>query len=85
MRYWKIPIEIEARSWTGDEACALDLADWTKDGFRRVSDGVYTAEVYDVLHDTWVKLRTGDYVIQGVHLEFYPVEASVFAATYGPA
>lgn len=85
MRYRKIPVEIEARSWDGTDANCLTLVDWTKGGFRQIRDGIYTAEVYDFLHDAWIKLRTGDMVIRGVNDEFYPCRKAIFDATYEPA
>jgi len=39
-------------------------------------------QVYDHLHDTWVNLKRGDWIIEGVEGEFYPCEESVFAKTY---
>lgn len=84
MRYRKI-VEVSAIEWTGDDQSFLCLVDATQGGFRRVAEGIYTAEVYDYLHDTWVKLRTGDFIIQGAQNEFYPCERSVFEQTYEPA
>ncbi|AKJ72317.1 hypothetical protein BH787_gp31 [Gordonia phage GMA4] len=42
----------------------------------------YSAVIRDRLHSTWINLRTGDWIIKGIEGEFYPCEASVFAATY---
>ena len=42
-------------------------------------------EVYDELHQTWVKFGIGDWIIKGVKGEFYPCESETFAATYEPA
>lgn len=38
--------------------------------------------VFDELHDTWVKLKRGDWIVRGIRGEFYPVEEAVFAETY---
>jgi hypothetical protein len=47
--------------------------------------GVHSSyEVYDELHDTWVKFEKGDWVIRGVRGEFYPCKRDVFEATYEP-
>lgn len=48
---------------------------------QRRADG-YTAVIRDRLHGTWINLRTGDWIVKGIADEFYPCEASVFAATY---
>jgi hypothetical protein len=53
-------------------------------GFR-VDDypaGDIVAEVYDYLHDTWVGVRAGDYIIKGMKGEFYPCDPEVFNAKY---
>lgn len=56
-------------------------------GFRRLEDaddegsGI-TAQVYDKLHDTWVGVRTGHWVIEGIQGEFYPCADDVLRATY---
>lgn len=85
MKYRKRPIVVEAHYWDGTDECLYEMRTWTVEWFRRADAGIYTAEVYDKLHDTWVKLCTGDYVIQGLAGEFYPCEKAVFDATYEPA
>lgn len=42
----------------------------------------YSAVIHDRLHDTWVNVREGDWIIKGVQGEFYPCRPDVFAATY---
>lgn len=44
-------------------------------------DGV-TAVVWDKLHDTWVGVKPGQWIIRGVQGEFYPCDAEVFTETY---
>ncbi|MBU8834161.1 hypothetical protein [Mycolicibacterium goodii] len=71
----------------------LVLKDWANsdaadvlgeaDEQRRVDEG-YTAVVFDELHDTWVNVRTGDWIIRGVKGEFYPCHPDTFAETYEP-
>jgi hypothetical protein len=39
-------------------------------------------EVYDYLHDTWVGLVEGDWIITGIQGETYPCKPDVFEATY---
>ncbi len=50
----------------------------------RTEDPDITAEVFDKLHSTWVGVKDGQWIIKGVQAEFYPCDASVFAATYEP-
>lgn len=47
----------------------------------RIEQG-YSAVVRDVLHDTWVNVATGDWIIQGLQGEFYPCKPDVFDASY---
>ncbi len=39
-------------------------------------------EVFDELHDTWVKFELGDFIIKGTKGEFYPCKPDVFAQKY---
>jgi hypothetical protein len=48
----------------------------------RGDDPDVIAEVFDVLHSTWVGVKNGQWVIRGVQGEFYPCDPDVFAATY---
>ncbi len=84
VRMWrKRPIELRGVQWTGDNEAVI--AAWCGDSFRlRAGGGEFTAEVYDFLHDNWPRLRTGDWVFQGLGGEFYPVEAATFADGYEP-
>lgn len=43
------------------------------------------AAVYDYLHQTWVGVSIGQWVIRGVKGEFYPCDPEVLADTYVPA
>lgn len=80
------PVEIEAVQWTGDNAD--ELREFTRNRFRvveptdRGSDPRPNAEVFDVLHSTWVGLRTSDWIICGVQGEFYPIKDAILRETY---
>ncbi|MBT2273861.1 hypothetical protein [Rhodococcus qingshengii] len=41
----------------------------------------YSAVIRDRLHDTWVNVREGDWIIKGIQ-GVYPCRPDVFAATY---
>ncbi len=93
MNYRKKPVVIEAVQWTGDNLAqikrfttdpgyGLGLPSFETIDSDRDSYPVFTAEVYDKLHATWVKLRPGDWVIKGIRGEFYPCDVAVFAKTY---
>lgn len=40
------------------------------------------AAVYDVLHETWVGVKVGQWIIRGTKGEFYPCEDEVFEEKY---
>jgi hypothetical protein len=77
---------VEAVQWTEDNEA--ELVAFTGDRFRRVNpsdrggDPDVTAEVWDVLHNTWVGMYTDHWVVRGVKGENYPVEPGVLAQTY---
>lgn len=85
--YRKRPIQVTAARWTGSNEA--ELAQFTSGKFCAVHNDApeprdYTARVYDHLHDSWLLLRTGDWVVRGPRGECYPVAADVFAETYEP-
>jgi hypothetical protein len=88
-KFRKRPIVIEAVQWTGENAA--DVTQFAGDCFRlvpeeyREDDPLRTAEVFDVLHATWMGLRNGQWVIKGIRGEFYPHDESMFAEIYEPA
>jgi hypothetical protein len=82
VRYRKRPIEVDAVPWLATEASYVEVHRFTGGAFRWREHAELTAEVYDALHDTWVALRTGDWIIRGVRSEFYPCRDSVFRDTY---
>jgi hypothetical protein len=83
-RYRKRPVEVDAIQWTGQNTA--DVGEFTAGRFRLTLPAVLRlpalGEVYDFMHDTWVKLAVGSWIVRGVRGECYPVEASVFAETY---
>ncbi len=91
-KYRKKPVEVDAVQWTGDnEDEVFDLTGCAVFGAitaatrTATADPAFTAEVYDGLHDTWIPLRTGDWVVRGTRGEFWPVRGDIFAETYEPA
>jgi len=45
----------------------------------------FNAAVYDMLHETWVGVKPGQWIIKGVKGEFYPCDPETFAETYEEA
>lgn len=83
----KRPVVVQAVQWTGDNEA--EVAAFTgRHLFHsvppedRTDDPEITAEVMDVLHSTWVGVKTGQWIIRGVRGEFYPCDDGVLADTY---
>ncbi len=90
-RFRKRPVEVEAVQWTGDNAdevkAFVGLRDNGESRFLLPSEitGVWEdAHVYDELHDTWVTVYVGQWVVKGVRGEFYPIDQTVLDETYEP-
>lgn len=82
-RYRKKSVEIEAVQWTGDVNPVRVLAGGLFHPLC-IPRGDITAEVKDVLHNTWLGVKDGEWIIKGVKGELYPCDDEVFAATYDP-
>ncbi|MEU0207408.1 hypothetical protein [Streptomyces canus] len=85
VRYRKLPVEVDTVQWTGDnldELIAFTGGDFLLTTPGEFDDPAITAKVYDSLHDTWVGVKTGQVVVQGVKGETYPIDADVLAETY---
>jgi hypothetical protein len=84
--YSKLPITIQAILYTNpeDSETVMNIIEFTDEKFRirRGGTSVITAEVYDELHDTWVGVKNGDYIIKGIKGEFYPHDGALFPQAY---
>ena len=96
----KLPVEIEAVQFTDDEKswnrvkvfCGVREVDghyvpqFNPIGtYSQSEDPSVIAEVWDKLHSTWVGVKAGQWIIEGVQGEFYPCDDAVFRVTYVPA
>lgn len=74
--------EAYAVKWTGvnvDEVTRFTEGNFRFDAETRGFELVPTdAEVYDYLHDTWIKVSVGDYIMRGPKREYYPNAGSNF-------
>ena len=79
MKYTKKPATIEAVQWTGhNHAEMCDFVD--PDVLEiRPKDGLQLKTLEGVLHAS-----VRDYIIKGVHGEFYPCKPDIFEETYRP-
>lgn len=87
--YSKIPVTISAIQYTNSQDLSRisEIIEFTDHKFQvrdvlEVGDSVITAEVYDELHDTWVGVKNGDYIIKGLQGEFYPHDEALFPHAY---
>ena len=84
--YTKKPVTVQAMKWTGDNT--EEIREFTADGFdpidpnEREPGSEIVAEVWDYLHSTWVGVKIGQWIIEGVQGEHYPCDDDVFTATY---
>lgn len=80
MKYTKKPITIEAVQWTGNNL--EEICDFIADGSMEYNpiDGLFIKTLEGVHHAS-----VGDYIIKGVHGEFYPCKPDIFEETYSPA
>lgn len=82
----KRPVNIQAIRFTGDNVAELEGFTGglfaTVDPEDRNDDPEIVAEVFDVLHKTWVGVKLDQWIIRGVQGEFYPCDEQVFEQTY---
>jgi hypothetical protein len=89
--------EIEAVQFTGDnfaEVHAFTEGPEGRSQFAWISLGEgddvrladetdeFQAQVYDTLHDSWVNVKIGQWIIRGMKGEYYPCDPEVFDAKY---
>lgn len=86
-------VEIEAYRY--DPSDVDGLIKWSENNFRQgplSGDEVspeamaatlrFTAEVYDKLHDTWIKVTPGQWIVRGAKGEYYPCDDETFHWKY---
>lgn len=76
MKCRKKPIVVEAIQYTADNL--LEVMKFCAGGKKTIFDDY----LYIVTLEGNMRVRKGDYIIKGVHGEFYPCEKSVFEETY---
>lgn len=74
-KYRKKPVIIEATQWNGNNLPEID-------GFmHRIVENNGTTLIINTLEGN-MEASIGDYIIKGVHGEFYPCKPDIFAKTY---
>lgn len=79
------PVEVKAIRWRegeNDDAVSDFSISSATVLWQRTSPGV--AEVYDYLHETWVKHFDGQWLLRGTKSELYPCDDDVFRQKYRP-
>ncbi|MDX3039387.1 hypothetical protein PV383_19715 [Streptomyces caniscabiei] len=86
VRYRKRPTVVDTIQWTGINVD--DLIDFTGGNFllpdrcEQIFSPEFTAKVWDAIHDTWVRMKTGQHVVRGIQGELYPIAEDALAETY---
>lgn len=75
MKYRKKPIVVEAIQYTGD-----NLVEVVK--FCDKDKVLFNHYFYIVTLEGNMRANIGDYIIKGIHGEFYPCKKSIFEETY---
>ena len=86
MKFKNKPIVIEAVLWTGDNV--LEILDFVGHSDIRLTnctkDGREVCDLYINTLKGTVRVNEGDWIIKGVHGEFYPCKSDIFEETYEP-
>lgn len=78
-RFRKRAVMTTGIRWTGDNE---EDVTWFAQGCFEIVDG--DAQVFDRLHESWINVDVGDWILRGVQGEFYPIKDDVLAETYDP-
>lgn len=74
-KYRKKPVEVDAVQWTGNNVDEIEE-------FGSLDVWFNENELYVITLEGTMKASVGDYIIKGVHGEFYPCKPDIFAKTY---
>lgn len=95
-KYRKKPVEIEAIQFTGKNFPTVNRFvgktfqdedgdwHWGFTPYAEIHNPDVVAVVWDKLHETWVGVKAGQFIIKGLKGEFYPCDEEVFHETYDP-
>lgn len=75
----KKPIEVQAIQWDGEN---FDRVYDFTDGFIRTCPEAGCIEVFDYLHESWIKVKKNDYILRGLKGEYYPHDGSLLWGAY---
>lgn len=87
MKFKKKPVTIEAVQWNGDNVS--EILEFVNHSDIRItsyeSEGVQKEELFINTLEGSMHASEGDWIIKGVHGEFYPCKPDIFEETYEPA
>ena len=76
-KYRKRPVVIEAERIAADPFPFLDTAAQ----YRYMGNDL---QIFDVLHQSWITTKIGEWIVKGIKGEYYPIANEVFLQTYEP-
>lgn len=82
--YRKLPVVVEAVQYNGSTSVIVAIERWMKTGVY-VSPLIQLRDIKSFYISTLegeMEVSPGDYVIKGVHGEFYPCKPDIFKKTY---
>jgi hypothetical protein len=80
-KFTKIPVEIEATELQYSTESQQGIIDWANEYDVRITKGPDGSLNIETLEGT-MRAVTGDFIIKGVHDEFYPCKPDIFVKTY---
>ena len=82
MKFRKKPVEIEAVQWTGNNVS--EILDFVNHIDIRIQNHDDKADLYINTLEGTMHASEGDWIIRGVHGEYYPCKPDIFEETYEP-
>lgn len=82
------PVTVQAMRWDGTDAARAALLAFTRGNFSTPTHPTdptapaHTAAVFDHMHEIWIPIQTGDWVIRGTEGEYYPIKDEVLRKKY---
>ena len=77
-KYRKKPVVIEAIQWDGTSEALGEIVHWMNREVKNLEDNKLGIETLEGTMEASV----GDFIIKGVHGEFYPCKPDIFEKTY---
>jgi hypothetical protein len=81
-RFRTRPVEIDAMQFTGENF--EELGKWSSNFIPNLGpeNNEFQGRVYDKLHDTWINVAKGQWIVRGAKGEYYPCDDETFHWKY---